>query len=404
MITHRAFLAVLVVTAAITLAKGAAEILLPPYLHGYGYSLSLIGAVTAFIAVLQLVSRLPFGAAYRARRAKGQYAAALVVFGLSTSGFALAHGDVVAVIVLSLVHGFAFGSLGTLGLALAIDVSAGRHAGSSMAWYTMAISIGYALGSLVGGSLADAIGKAETLAIVGVLPIIATYGVVTLPRLADVAAPPGPSGLRGVIASGAKLDSRIWLAFVTVLFLNLIQDSVDTFFPVFAPTIGISLATVGVLRALKSGAGTLVRFTAAIVLHAVDYRIVTPIAVIAAAAAAALLPVSSSLIVLAPAMVVIGLTRGLLRATSAATIADLRAEGGEVGVASGVYNSGLDIGGIAGPAVGGVVATAIGIGPMFQVVAIASALIWLAVALSTPASRAAAGLSRSGRATPIDVH
>src|SRR5919197_4020359 len=241
----RPFVVVLAVAAAITLAKGTAEIVLPPYLDGYGYSLSLIGLVTSLIAVLQLASRLPVGAAYRADRAKRHFALALVVFGLSTSGFAFARGEVVAVAALSILHGFACGSLGTLGLALAIDVTAGRRAGPSMAWYTMAISTGYALGSLVGGSLADVAGKPQTPAIAGVVPIVATVGLVMLPPLAHVGAAPGASGLRALFTAGARLDSRVWLAFTTVLFLNLIQDSVDTFFPVFAPTIGLSLAAVG---------------------------------------------------------------------------------------------------------------------------------------------------------------
>ncbi len=146
----------LVVSAAITTTKGTVEIVYPPYLAGYGYTLSLIGFLTALIAVLQLVSRLPIGVAYRSDRVKRQLALALVAFAISTSGFAFAAGAPLAVAALSILHGFAFGSTGTLGLALAIDVSGGRRAGVSMAWYTAANSTGYALGALIGGTLADA--------------------------------------------------------------------------------------------------------------------------------------------------------------------------------------------------------------------------------------------------------
>src|SRR5438445_12825986 len=115
----RPFIAVLAMTAAITTTKGTMEIAFPPYLAGYGYALSLIGFLTSLIAALQLVSRLPVGVAYRSERAKRQFALALVAFGVSTSLFAFASGAGVAVVGLSLLHGFAFGSLGTLGLALA---------------------------------------------------------------------------------------------------------------------------------------------------------------------------------------------------------------------------------------------------------------------------------------------
>jgi len=391
----RPFLAVLLIAAAITTTKGTVEIAYPPYLAGYGYTLSLIGFLTALIAVLQLISRLPVGVAYHADRVKWQFALACVAFALSTSGFAFAAGQPLVVAALSVIHGFAFGSLGTLGLALAIDVSGGRRAGVSMAWYTAANSTGYATGALIGGSLADSIGIPATLGLIGLLPLVAAFAVLTLPA---IEAAPYPSdrgsGIRGLLAAGLRLDSRVWLAFVIVLYLNVLMDSVDTFFPVFAPTIGISLATVGLLRAIKSGSAIFIRSTGVVLLRAVDYHRVTLIAVVAAAAAAFALPFSSSLAILVPIFVISGLARGVLRATSAATVAELRNEGRDVGLASGIYNSGLDIGTIVGPALGGVIASAFGIGPMFQIIAVLSLLAWLAVAVSSPTTRAAAGLAK----------
>jgi predicted MFS family arabinose efflux permease len=101
------------------------------------------------------------------------------------------------------------------------------------------------------------------------------------------------------------------------------------------------------------------------------------------------LPAFGALVVL---FLVSGICRGLLRVTSAATVAEVRAEGHDVGVASGVYNAGLDIGAILGPFLGGLVANTMGIGPMFQVVAVGSAALYFAVALSTPRARAALSL------------
>jgi len=391
----RPFLAVLVISAAITMTKGTVEIAYPPYLAGYGYTLTLIGFLTSLIAVLQLASRLPVGAAYRAELVKRQFALALVAFAISTSGFAFAAGEPLAVTALSVLHGFAFGSLGTLGLALAIDFAGDRRAGVSMAWYTASNSTGYALGSLVGGTLADTIGIPATLGLMGVLPVVAAVVVLALPRVE-----PAPfvsdrgTGVRGLIAAGARLDSRVWLAFVIVLYLNVLMDSVDTFWPVYAPGVGISLATVGLLRAIKSGSAIFIRSTGVVLLRAVDYHRVTLVGVVAAAAATVALPLSNSLTVLIPIFVVLGLARGVLRATSAATVAELRTEGRDVGLASGVYNAGLDIGTIVGPALGGAIASVFGIPAMFQIIAVLSLLGWLAVAVSSPTTRAAAGLTK----------
>ena len=397
---RRPFLVLLIVACSVTTAKGTLEVVYPPYLAGYGYSLVLIGALTSLFAALQLASRLPVGIAYRAERAKRQYALALAIFAVSTSGFAFANGHPVAVVALSVLLGFAFGSIGTLGLALAIDVTGGRKAGASMAWYTAAISLGYALGSVIGGSLAGTVGIPATLGLIGLLPLA---GAVTILALPDIEGAPLPAdrgrGLRGLFSAAGKLDRRVWLAFVIVIYINVLSDSTDTFFPVFAPAIGISLAIVGVLRAFKGGAAIFIRTTGVILLRFVDYRTVTLVAIVAAGVATFAIPLSASLLALIPIWIVLGLTRGILRATSAATIAELRNEGRDVGLASGVYNSGLDIGAIVGPALGGAIATAFGIGPMFQIVAVVSLGAWLAVALSSPATRAASGLAR--RARPV---
>jgi MFS family permease len=391
----RPFLAVLAISAAITMTKGTVEIAYPPYLAGYGYTLTLIGFLTSLIAVLQLASRIPVGAAYRAELVKRQFALALVAFGISTSGFAFAGGQPLAVTALSVLHGFAFGSLGTLGLALAIDFAGGRRAGVSMAWYTASNSTGYALGSLVGGWLADTIGIPSTLGLTGVLPLVAAVAVLALPPIeaAPFVSDRG-TGLRGLIGAASRLDSRVWLAFVIVLYLNVLMDGVDTFWPIYAPTVGISLATVGVLRAIKSGSAIFIRSTGVLLLRAVDYHRVTLVAVVAAAAATVSLPLSNSLAILVPIFIVLGLSRGVLRATSAATVAELREEGRDVGLASGVYNAGLDIGTIVGPALGGAIASAFGIPAMFQIIAVLSLLGWLAVAVSGPTTRAAAGLTK----------
>ena len=383
------------ISAAITTTKGAVELAYPPYLDGYDYGFSLIGFLTALIAVVQLLSRMPVAVAYRGDRVKRQFALALVGFAISVGGFAVANGEPLAVTVLSALHGLAFGALGTLGLALAIDVSGGRRAGVSMAWYTASNSTGYAVGALVGGALADTVGIPKTFAIIALLPLAAALATLTLPPIeaAPLAFDRG-SGLRGLLTAGARLDARVWLAFAIVLYLNVLMDGVDTFFPLFAAEVGISLAIVGVLRAVKSGAAIFIRSTGALLLGAVDHRRVTLVAVVAAAAATVALPLWSEPLTLVPIFVVLGLARGVLRATSAATVAELRSEGRDVGIASGVYNSGLDIGTIVGPAVGGALASVFGIGPMFQIIGVTSLALFLAVALWNPTTRRAAGLAR----------
>ncbi len=371
-----------------TTTEGTLQLLLPPYLDSYGYGLSLIGVLVSMLSVSRLLSRLPAGAAYGAARAKRQLVVALVGLSLGTGGFAFAGGHVVAVVVLSFVHGFAFGTLGTLVLASFIDLTGGRRAGAIMAWYTAALSTGYALGAFVGGALGDAYGIPAALGMASVLPFLGVGMVLVLPEFHG---PPQPEarapGLRSLVGAVTRLDPRVWLAFVIVLYINLVSDSVDAFFPLFGLSIGLSLSELGLLKGMKSAAATVIRFASLGITRVVDHKVINFWGVVVMGAATIAVAYVNVFAAFAALFIVLGFCRGILRVTSAATVAELRREGKDVGLASGVYNAGLDIGAIIGPTLGGVVASRVGIPVMFQLMAVLSLGAYFAVALSTARGR-----------------
>lgn len=391
--TGSPLLAQYIIAGATTAAEGTLLFLFAPYLDSYGYALPAIGALLALVNVARLCSRVPIGAAYRPARARRQLALWLVVFGAATTGLALANGWLPFVLVLAAIGGFAFGATGTLNLAIVIDITEGRRAGSTMGWYTAFVSAGYALGFIAGGAVADAAGVQVAMAVMGFLPVGAVLLTLTVPSPAHPSrALERAAGLRGLWRAHRDLDVRVWLAFLVVLYINLVTYATDTFFPLFGLALGIPLATTGVLSGFRSAGATLIRFAAGVVFRYIDHRAVNLWGVLALGAAMFCIPfVGASVLALGALMLVSGLCRGLLRVTSAAMIADLRAEGRDVGVASGVYNAGLDIGGILGPALAGVLAQGLGIPAMFQVVALGSVAAYLAVALSTARARGALG-------------
>src|SRR5205814_9693636 len=94
-------------------------------------------------------------------------------------------------------------SLGTINLAVAIDISGGRRAGAVMGWYTASLSLGYAVGAFSAGAVADRFGVEAALLWLGLLPLIAMAAVVLTPALADAATAPAAAGSwwrRGVSA------------------------------------------------------------------------------------------------------------------------------------------------------------------------------------------------------------
>jgi len=356
----------------VTTAEGTLGLLYAPYLDRYGYALPTIGTLSALLGIFRLVSRVPSGAAYHPSNARRQLLFWLVVFTASTSGFAFANGNVVAVALLTIVHGYAFGALGTYNLAVTIDLTGGERAGAIMGWYTAALSTGYALGSFVGGAAADRLGVDGALALLGGLPALSALLVVPMPVIS--AAPNAierPPGLRGLF----------------VLYLNILSDSVDTFFPLFGLSVGIPLAASGALRGLKSGAATFIRFISGAIFRYVDHRTVNFWSVLLFGISSLVLGAVTSLPVFFALFLAAGVARGLLRVTSAASVAELRREGKDVGIASGIYNMGLDAGAIVGPAIGGVVGEAVGLGAMFALVSGSALLLYFGAALATAKGR-----------------
>jgi len=378
------------------------NLLYAPYLDAYGYALPTIGSLSALFAVFRLLSRVPSGAAYRPATARRQLTFWLIVFTISTSGFAVAGGSLPLVIALTLVHGYAFGALGTINLAVTIDLTGGRRAGATMGWYTAAISTGYAVGAFVGGAMADRFSIATALAVLGALPALATILVLRLP---DIDAPrhevPRGAGLRGLLVAHARVDPRVWLAFVIVLYINVVSDAIDTFFPLYALAIGLPLAASGFLKGLKSASATFIRFISGGLFRFIDHRTVNVWGIVLMSSSTFLVPIFPAFAPLIVLFAVNGVCRGLLRVTSAATVAEVRAEGQDVGIASAVYNAGLDVGAIIGPAIGGVVADRVGLGAMFQLVAVSSFAFYLAVSLMSRRGReallsgASAGFARA---------
>ena len=389
-----AILIVFLCVAASTAATGILQLLYSPYLSGYGYTLSSIGGLFSLLSVFRLVSRVPTGVAYHARHAGLQIVIALAALGLATSGFALARGNPFAITLLTAGQGLAFGAMETLLFATIIDLTGGRHAGAVMGWFTAAISTGYMLGGFGGGWLGDSFGTERAFAIAGSLPLAGGLLAFALPKMTEpTRRAERVASARDFLAAVLRLDTRVWLAFTIVLYINALHDGVDSFFPLFGPTVGLSLAAVGALKGIKPAAATVIRFVSGAIFYVLDYRSTNVWAIIIAAAATVVMPWVSGFPAFAALFLVGGLTRGILRVTSAIAIAELRSEGKDVGLASGVYSAGLDLGGIIGPAVGGIVATAFGIPVMFQVLAVGCLAGYFAVALSSAAGRASLRLS-----------
>ncbi len=369
----------------ITTSQGALELVLPLNLHRLHYSLPVVGGGVAALGVGQLVSRLPGGAVYRVERARLLLLGALAVFGLTTIGLAFVSAWWLQA-GLAGVHGFAFGLVTTFMLAVLIDVRpAGAKVAGTMAWYTAAISTGYALGAPLGAQALSRFGYGEAFWVAGLVGLLAAAGSSGL-RLAvttSVAAA-GPSDARGLSrwAAALTLPAGIWLATLLVFYINFISDLMGAFFPIYAAGIGIPIAYVGLLKSANSLSATGIRFAAAGLFRFFDPHAANHVAVLGMAAGVVAISLVTNQPALLGSFALIGVCRGLIRVTSATSVAEERARPGvHAGLSSGVYNAGLDTGSMLAPPLGGALAALIGIPATFRVAALALPavyyLLWL---------------------------
>ncbi len=391
----KVFIAMLLVTSS----EGGLNTVFPPFLEHSHFSISQIGFIISVFAILQLLSRLPAGALYSAHRARLIVVSALLLLAASIIGYAYLVGAPF-VIVLTLLHGLAFGTVTTVMLALCIEVKPeGYSSGAVMGWYTASLSAGYAIGNSLGGFVADHLGYTWSFLIIGLFPLGSALVVAVLPSFAgrevrSVAAAPTSQaadqpGLLSKMHRLRKLGPNILLATGVAFYINFLDDAFSAFFPLFGLSVGLSLTTVGLLRSLKSLTATSIRPLSGFVFKHIDFKTVNNVGLITWSVAVFLLPGLRGTWSLGFLFIIFGLSRGLIRVTSATMVAQEKAgDGQRIGLASGLYNAGLDGGAMLGPPVGGLLASATDIPTMFRLVPCSLLLLYFgALALVGRASR-----------------
>lgn len=369
---RRTLLALFASTTVFTLGDGTMQVLIAPYLEGEGLSQGAIGRTVAVCSVTALVFRFVTGSVYRPERTVWLVPAGCVLEALAFVLIARS-SDPLLLTALVAMNGAGFALASTGGLAAIMDVTDGRDAGAVMGWYTGFIGAGYALAGFVGGWLGDRVGIASALTLLAVVPLVAGTalgsGLRRLPAggapADDLAVDPAPSRWHA-LAGFRNAGPIVWLAVVVAMQINLVSGVLGTFFPLYGLAIGLSLTQVGALTGMHSAVSSAVRFLTPPLFRRVSHRSVLPWMVVLGGLAVAALTISTAVWVLAIAWAGVGLSRGLLRVSSAALVTEATGSAGR-GAASGLYLAGLDVGKIIGPVLGGLGVEALGYEPTFLI-------------------------------------
>jgi MFS family permease len=363
-----------------TLGDGSVQLLLAPHLQAQGVSAPVIGPIVAAYSVAALVTRFVTGAIYRADRVRY-----LVPFGcLVQAGSFLLLANNTSPIVLAIAtatNGLGFAIASTGGLAAVMELRPGSNAGSLMGWYTGFIGAGYALANVAGGFAGDLLGLSRAITVLAVLPVLAAGGLAAATWRMPPGAPEAePEHGRRKIGLGVltRTSAYVWLAFFCALHINLLSGVLLTFFPLYGLVIGLSLTQVGSLTGLSSGVSSALRFLTPALFSRMSYRPFLPWMVVLGGLSTAALTISRSFAILAAAWVGIGLSRAILRVSSAALVMDTVHGDRDRGAASGVYMSGLDLGKIIGPLLGGVSVNRLGYEPTFLLAGLGIPLVFFA--------------------------
>jgi MFS family permease len=379
----RALVPLYAASAVLTLGEGSFALLVPPYMHSRGISTVVIGAAISAYGLVSLAVRIPSGAIYRSHRAWSLIAGGCI---LSSLAFALITRTSNPILLTTFValDGAGFAIATTANMAALIERRpVGSNAGSIMGWYTGSLGAGYALAGFVGGSLGDAVGTGDAILILALVPLVAG----TLLALVVRGTAPARNDGGAEVARAAwwrhlrHVGPLVWLAFFVTLYINLVSGVLLTFFPIYGLAIGLTLTQIGVLQGIHGAAAATVRFLSGLVFRWVSYERTLPVMILVSGLSVAAIGGIEALVVLGAAWATLGLTRGLLRVSSAALVMD---EAGETdarrGAASGIYLAGLDLGKVLGPLAGGIGAGVVGLRATFLIASVSFPVVYFVLA------------------------
>jgi len=367
----------------ILLADILAGIVAPTFsLHArhLGISLGALGALGALSGIMQLAASIPFGILSDRVGRPIMMVAGMACFGLGLLCFALA-GGLPLLILGRLFFGLAPVATFQIGTAQLGDITVPGQRSFAFGLYATAMGLGFTIGPLIGGQLAERAGI-PTAYLVGA--VIALIGVVLTLRTVHPAEPKGARaagarGLRGIAAILGRADIAL-VCLGNLLITWTFAGAVSTFFPLYGATLGLTAATLGSFFALRAFVSALGRLPNALIVRAFGNRAVLFAALAIEAAIMFALGHVSAPTLLALLLACEGLAYGAYLVAGQAYIADQSTPENR-GTATGLYGMAASLGGVAAPAALGVLATRAGLPTVFTATAWLLVVGLLAIAL-----------------------
>ena len=268
-------------------------------------------------------------------------------------------------VVLRVVHGTATAIYGPVTLAYVAEMHSRRRA-ERLGWFEIARSGGYIVGPAVAGWLLLRLDAVQVFTVIGVMSTLAFVPVLRLTEIAPAveARPPLARQVRDALAAGSRTPA-IWLSGGLEAAVYIATYATKAFLPLYALSLGVSVAVVGLFFSVQEGATLLLKPLGGRVGDRAGYLTAIAAGMAAVGLPLLVLPTAQSASGLLALSVLMGCGQALVFPSTTALIStqiDERHVGAGMGLAGTLEN----LGKVIGPVLGGLLVAALDYGPMFR--------------------------------------
>ena len=379
---------VVAICGTVFMADVVSGIVLPSfslYAASIGASLTLIGVLSGVAGLTAILSSVPIGAISDARGRKNVISVGMLLFTASSFLYTIVPTPIFLVPV-RVLAGLAMVSTFSIGIAYVGDVVTKHERGVAVGLYTTSMGLGFAVGPALGGLVAAAYGYQASYLVAALFSgagfAIARWGLAS-PPLTELKTA-GRSG----VSFAAKLQmmmgqTGLLAASLANLVNSVVFSTIFSFFPLFAASLALGEATLGLMFAIRALASTVVRLPTGLLATRFSNRLLMMIALSLDLVIVISIAYSATPFVLGLLLAGEGIAYGMFLTSGQSFVTGQYSEANR-GTAIGVYNATGSIGMTAGPLILGIVAEWWGLIAVFQVTAVmvlagigAMAYIWV---------------------------
>jgi MFS family permease len=243
---RRVFYILFIASVVTNIGSGMIASLLGVYSKTLGATGLQLGFIYSGISIARAVLSPPVGRLSDAKGRKAFLVFGLLAYTLISLGYIYAK-TVYGLILVGLLHGAAAAFVLPVAFAYIGDITPVGKEGQYLGTFGISLFIGWAIGPIIGGVIADFLGYREAFLSMGILSL--TSLLITFFML-----PGGKITRKSENPTSYKslLKDRLLVAILSVRFLHLLTiSSLMTFVPIFAKSISLSLSQIGTILMLN---------------------------------------------------------------------------------------------------------------------------------------------------------